>query len=83
MEHLEGVSKLKTKPQPQKRRNRFHCPHCKNGKSFINQKRLDRHLATIHNSTKRIACEVCQVVLKSEKFYKRHLLARHPATPRL
>lgn len=71
------------KSKTRKRSKRFNCAQCKHGKAFINQKRLDRHVATIHNSSKRVTCQVCNVELKSALFHKRHILAKHPETPRL
>lgn len=71
------------KVKTRKKSKRFQCTQCKHRKAFMTQKRLDRHVATIHNSTKRVTCEVCNVVLKSALFHKRHMLARHPETPRL
>lgn len=71
------------KSKPVQRRKSFHCTQCKSGKAFSNQNRLDRHVERIHNSLKRVTCEICNVVLKSALFHKRHLMLKHPKTPRI
>ncbi|CRL07690.1 CLUMA_CG020647, isoform A [Clunio marinus] len=65
---------------------RYHCIKCHRRKSFTSQTQLDRHIANTHSKKINhgvIICEICSAVLKSEAFYKRHLITKHPQTPKI
>lgn len=68
-----------------RKKKRFHCTLCTSKTFFASQKRLRNHMAKVHEkkSNPGIVCEICSSVLKSELYFKRHMTARHPATPKV
>lgn len=68
-----------------KKRKRLRCKLCRQHKGYLTQSLLDKHMKEAHGRQSQpteFICEYCSMSLKSEVYYKRHLLARHPKTPK-
>ena len=58
---------------------RFKCKTCKKIKFFSTHRQLQRHVQKSHKIQEDIICEICSQKLRSKKYFKRHMLTRHPA----
>lgn len=83
-EELPGKKEAPTKTTKRKAK-RFHCKDCKQTKSFTSSNKLNRHLSAVHKNKEHQTnvCEICSASLTSASYLRRHMLAKHPARPRM